>query len=348
MTKISSLDRGYVSGDLSLFPEIIDDKDSLYEVRNNAEAQLKQSLLFGSKHIIVSDASGFPPSGLLRIGPRTGAGNSELVYYGSRTNSTFTELVRGFAGSIQSKWSAGLWVSNAVMAEHHNAVKDAILKIEEKLGVETASDDESLAGRVRQLEVRYLAPKAVFRAFPRKGSPSLTVRFQNFSTGASVRYLWDFGDRTTSIEESPTHTYSQEGIYTVTLNVITETGAQGIATKKNYITVSEDEKIPFFYTTQVDKTKPAYSQETADKLVETSEDLEAEAAEFLFVDQTDGDIIQRFWVFDDGSTMSEIDPNSHTIRHTYEKSGEYRPTLLVVFDNERLERVFLKETITVL
>ncbi|MEM6964472.1 MAG: PKD domain-containing protein [Bacteroidota bacterium] len=42
------------------------------------------------------------------------------------------------------------------------------------------------------------------------------VNFNNTSTNATT-YSWDFGDNTSSASENPTHTYTQDGTYTVTL-----------------------------------------------------------------------------------------------------------------------------------
>ena len=50
-------------------------------------------------------------------------------------------------------------------------------------------------------------------------------------------YAWNFGDGSTSITRSPSHTYSTVGSYTVTLTV-TGTGGSDIETKQNYITVT--------------------------------------------------------------------------------------------------------------
>lgn len=346
--RISTLDDGYETGQLSLFPDVIDDKDSLYQVSNNAETVLKAGLGYNGKTIIARDTSGFPDKGILRVGAAPGeAGAAELIYYGKKTNSTFQELVRGFAGSRQNKWSANAHVTNAVTAEPHNAVKDALINIQTKVGLINEPAAGSLHALIKQLEVEHLAPKPLFRGFPRKGSPSLTVRFQNFSGGDVIRFLWDFGDGSQSIEKNPTHTYQAEGNYTVKLNVITSTGAQGIATKSNYISVSEDERIPFFYSRQADPTKPPYSVETAAALVESGEDPNAEPAVWNFVDQTDGDIIQRFWVFDDGETESINNPSIHSTNHVYQSPGVYEPSLLALFSSERLKRVFLTEAITV-
>ncbi|MCB0661889.1 MAG: PKD domain-containing protein, partial [Saprospiraceae bacterium] len=49
------------------------------------------------------------------------------------------------------------------------------------------------------------------------------VDFTNNSTGADA-YAWDFGDGSTSSEENPTHVYTMDGTYTVTLSTENECG----------------------------------------------------------------------------------------------------------------------------
>lgn len=50
------------------------------------------------------------------------------------------------------------------------------------------------------------------------------VKFSNLSSDRAVSYLWDFGDGTTSTEESPLHIYSNSGYYDVQLTVKGQTG----------------------------------------------------------------------------------------------------------------------------
>ena len=78
---------------------------------------------------------------------------------------------------------------------------------------------------------------------------------------------------------------------------------------------------------------------------------------FNFVDQTDGNIIQRYWIFNGpGShnlvpvptqTISELNPNIHTTSYVYDYPGAYQPSLLILFENQQLKRVFLTNKITV-
>lgn len=50
-------------------------------------------------------------------------------------------------------------------------------------------------------------------------SDTLTVKFNNSSTGGSLTYLWNFGDGQTSTQADPTHFYNGLGTYDVTLIV---------------------------------------------------------------------------------------------------------------------------------
>jgi PKD repeat protein len=54
--------------------------------------------------------------------------------------------------------------------------------------------------------------------------------------GLIVSYHWDFGDGNTSNQANPIHSYSQEGIYTVTLTVTDEQGDQATDTTQVIIT----------------------------------------------------------------------------------------------------------------
>ena len=59
---------------------------------------------------------------------------------------------------------------------------------------------------------------------------SLTVNFTNTSTNAES-YYWQFGDGTSSIEESPEHTYVAAGIYNVALKTNSQAGYSSTVNK---------------------------------------------------------------------------------------------------------------------
>lgn len=61
------------------------------------------------------------------------------------------------------------------------------------------------------------------------GEPPLTVQFSSAASkdpdGSITAYLWDFGDGAQSAEPNPTYTYSEPGVYEVTLTVTDDHGA---------------------------------------------------------------------------------------------------------------------------
>ena len=76
---------------------------------------------------------------------------------------------------------------------------------------------------------------ADFTADITSGTAPLTVRFTDRSTGNPTSYLWDFGDNEgTSTKPNPSHTYTEVGIFEVSLTV---TGAYGSDTKSKCIEV---------------------------------------------------------------------------------------------------------------
>lgn len=342
MAKLSSLDANYTTGDLSIYPEELDSEVTLYEAKNNAETTLSQSVSYNSKYIVVENTEKFPDKGLIRLNSdKVLPYKTEVVYYGKKTKNVFSDLSRGFAGSYRTSWDAGDKVSGSVMSEHHNALKDAIIKIEENVGVEKFPSETSLNWILKRQEARFLSPKPIFRSYPLTSSPGKKIKFKSFSSNNIIKHFWDFGDGTTSIDESPIHSYSQEGIYTVKLNVVTTTGGQAITTKTNYINISINNVIGFFYVSPQNKTEPYYSLQTATA-------LNKDPQTFNFVDQTDTETVQRYWIFDDGDTETVLDPNKHSTTHVYEKPGIYSPALLLVLSNQKTQRIFLNNKITII
>jgi PKD repeat protein len=327
--RLSSQSKHYNAGNLSVFPKAIDSKASLFEASNNAETTVKHHFTSTSKYLIVDDATTFPSSGLLRLMPKDEADiiNGEIIFYQKKIGNQFHMLQRGYGISSVGSWPKGSKVVCPVMAEHQNALIDAIMKIQNKIGLLKNPGTDSLHAQLHKLEQRWLAPKALFRAFPRTGAPSLEVRFQNFSSGHNARYLWDFGDGSTSTEKHPTHIYQKEGVFPVRLNVISSTGAQGQTEKNGYITVTNNERVPFFYCRPLN----GFVDETV----------------FQIVDQTDGNIIERHWFFGDGEDVKIMNPNYHVIEHTYKKPGLYKPTLLVYYANGQTSKATFVEGVTV-
>jgi YVTN family beta-propeller protein len=80
-------------------------------------------------------------------------------------------------------------------------------------------------------------PVAAFSASPTSGAVPLTVLFTDKSAGSPNSWSWNFGDKSTSINENPIHTYSKAGTYTVNLTVKNAAGSN-TKTISKYISVS--------------------------------------------------------------------------------------------------------------
>lgn len=76
---------------------------------------------------------------------------------------------------------------------------------------------------------------AGFTYTPSSPASAQTVAFADASSGGASTWSWNFGDSATSPLESPTHTYSTDGIYTATLTV---TGAGGTSVSSQSVIVN--------------------------------------------------------------------------------------------------------------
>jgi PKD repeat protein len=83
------------------------------------------------------------------------------------------------------------------------------------------------------------APSARFQADATRGPVSLTVNFSDLSTLEPTAWSWTFGDGAISTAQNPSHTYSSEGAYTVSLTAANAQG-QDTEVKTNYINVVQE------------------------------------------------------------------------------------------------------------
>jgi PKD repeat protein len=84
-----------------------------------------------------------------------------------------------------------------------------------------------------------LPPQASFSFSPKEPTPRGEVQFANASTdpdGKIVGWNWQFGDSTTSTDQSPEHQYMSPGTYKVTLAVTDSDGLTGTTTLEVVVT----------------------------------------------------------------------------------------------------------------
>jgi|GEM_PF-855833 len=148
---------------------------------------------------------------------------------------------------------------------------------------------------------------AEFTASPVSGQPPLAVTFTDNSTGEITSWSWDFGDTAsgsanTSTQQNPSHTYTQAGTYTVTLNVTGPDGNKAII-KQGFITVSQTAPQADFTASPVSGTGSVSAQ---------------------FTSTSKGTIASYRWSFGDGGTSTEQNP-----QHSYAGAGSYTVCLTV-------------------
>ena len=152
-------------------------------------------------------------------------------------------------------------------------------------------------------------PTADFNADPLEGAPHLLVSFADQSTSQDglKSWLWDFGDGTTSIDEFPFHTYTEEGQFTVSLTVTEIDGDSHTKTVENYVKVEDPNTTPVaaFIADPMEGETPL---------------------PVTFTDQTlsEEGVIAWNWDFGDGTSSNEQSPT-----HTYETEGSYTVSLTV-------------------
>ena len=113
--------------------------------------------------------------------------------------------------AVSTSWDFGDGTSSTTLSpiKSYSLPGNYIVKLVNNFG----SCSDSLTQNITILA----APRADFNASPLSSCQApLTVNFNNTSTGATS-YNWDFGDGTTSTQVLPTHSYTSEGTYSVTL-----------------------------------------------------------------------------------------------------------------------------------
>lgn len=137
-----------------------------------------------------------------------------------------------------------------------------------------------------------------FSATPLDGCTPLSVQFTDLSAGTIVDWHWDFGDPSSSNNNSnnqnPIHVYNNGGSYTVTLEVTNDQGCVSSLTMNNLINPSASPVASFICNPDV-----AFEDEPTVNFINTS---------------SGGSIY--LWEFDDGSAASTENSPSHTFPGT--------------------------------
>ena len=179
-------------------------------------------------------------------------------------------------------------------------------------------NSSSLTDQMTKVNYITVDPSPLFAAFsanPTVGPAPLVVHFtdESYEAKGIVSWEWDFGDGGTSYEQNPTHTFYNNGVYTISLQVENESEIFNIETKENYIMVGTPPEASFIG-------------------VPTSGFAPLEVQ---FTDQSssgNSSVVEWFWDFDNNGTIDSYIQNPI---YTYSIEGVYS-VCLAVKDSEGL------------
>ncbi|MGE5606082.1 MAG: PKD domain-containing protein [Bacteroidota bacterium] len=145
-----------------------------------------------------------------------------------------------------------------------------------------------------------------------KGIVPCTVNFnaQVGVTGSPCEplYIWNFGDGATSYEQNPTHTFRQEGVQTVTLEVKDRLHPENIVKT----------------TLEIETRMPKIRLTASVTPTSGKAPLSIQCRAWAEKEGASNPNLKYIWDFDDGEKAEGLDQ-----RHTYEKKGTYNVTVTV-------------------
>ena len=136
--------------------------------------------------------------------------------------------------------------------------------------------------------------------------------FTDKSTGSPTSWSWNFNDGNTGIDQNPTHTYVNAGVYNVKLTV--QSGLGCIDTISKRIIVYMDPKASF--------TNNVSCWGDTTNFINTSNPM-------------DGSIIKTWWDFDDGTNSNDLNPNHVLLT----KKDTFRVKMVIVTSHGCIDTV---------
>lgn len=229
------------------FPEQIDNDENLYLVHDKLRLSLLDDYNPGDSIVYVEENddifSKFPSIGVITLTEQCSDTEKRAINltYTGKGDFSFTgcEIMDGFIDSFKAKRITN--VTQNVIAEHHETIKDALIAIQTFAGVKdevaTTPLDGTMEERINYLRNLVLKPSAWFSVNAKVGVVPLCLTFTDLSSRTPDTWEWDFGD-STSISLSRSNLissgtvskcYYDPGLYTVSLKVTNEFGENEIA-----------------------------------------------------------------------------------------------------------------------
>ncbi len=221
---------------------------------------------------------------------------------------TFTDSSSADGSPIQSwTWNFGDGVTQTITAPpfKHTYATAGIFSVSL-----TVVDAKGCSDSLSQLNTLTISkPVADFISADTMSCHAQVISFTNLSVGPNLTYNWDFGDGTSSTVVNPTHLYTTQGTYTISLAITDQYGCTDKVVKNNYVTLA-DPKADFLLSDSISTCPPLVIKFT----------------------NTSKNFISRSWDFGDGSASLLDNPT-----HFYSTPGNFNVVLTVTGYNGCVE-----------
>ena len=142
------------------------------------------------------------------------------------------------SGTVTGRsWVFGDGGTSTLASPSHSYTNAGTFPVSLTVSGPLGSNTLPLANYITVTNVTLVAPIAAFTATPTNGAAPLLVNFTDASSGTITNRFWMFGDGATSVVTSPSHTYSNAGVYSVALTV-SGPGGLGLTNLANLIEVT--------------------------------------------------------------------------------------------------------------
>ncbi|MFN8283382.1 MAG: PKD domain-containing protein [Chitinophagales bacterium] len=150
------------------------------------------------------------------------------------------------------------------------------------------------------------------------------ITFNNLSTGNNLKFLWDFGDGTTSTDSTPTHVFADERNYDIKLKAYDGTGCEDNKTKNAFVRI-----------------KNLHVNFTASPTFKTCPDL---ISDFQLQAPPNTEYKNIIWDFGNGNQSNNNNTHPQSV---YTRSDSFDVKLVVVDTNNCSDTILKKDYIIV-
>ncbi len=188
----------------------------------------------------------------------------------------------------------------------------------------TITDNENLVGGKTATQIiknrRPIAAISVTEPIQENKSTLFDATQSYDSDGTIISYTWSFGDGTAASGTTATHSFTDAGVYSVTLAVEDNDGA------------TDEQKLTIFVTQEISEEtnrRPVASFTATPKIASIGETVNFDASQSS---DSDGTITTYSWNFGDNNTATGV-----TANHAYTEQGTYTIILTVTDNNGKID-----------